>query len=139
MKTISIFIIAIILGSCGTKSKTENKQENTKVETKTETKAEALATDFTAESFTDLWWNNPSDALEKYTNTEVTISGVLARDGQTDNVYFQGSKDSKLFVLCKAASGSDFSTFKKDELIKLKGVSTGMTMSVNLKECSLVK
>ena len=139
MKTITILIIAVILGSCGTKSKTENKEENTKVETKTETKAEVLVTDFTAESFTDLWWNNPSDALEKYTNTEVTISGVLARDGQTDNVYFQGSKDSKLFVLCKAAAGSDFSSFKKDELIKLKGVCIGMSMSVNLNECALVK
>ena len=139
MKTITILIIAVILGSCGTKSKTENKEENTKVETITENNVEAKITDFTAESFTDLWWNNPSDALEKYTNTEVTISGVLARDGQTDHLYFQGSKDSKLFVLCKAAAGSDFLSFKKDELIKLKGVSIGMSMSVNLNECALVK
>jgi len=126
MKTITILIIAVILGSCGTKSKTENN-------------VEAKITDFTAESFTDLWWNNPSDALEKYANTEVTISGMLARDGQKDNLYFQGSKDSKLFVLCKAAAGSDFSSFKKDELIKLKGVCTGMSMSVNLNECVIVK
>lgn len=137
MKVIKFLIVAVIIAACNGKAKPES-NESSSITNVTETNSENLTNEFTAESFTDIWWNSPTEAIEKYSDKGVMLTGVLARDGQTDNVYLQGSNDSKLFIACEAASGNDFSSYKKDEIVKIKGVCKGMSMSVNLKQCVVV-
>ncbi len=93
---------------------------------------------FTAKAFTDLCWNNPNDAMNEFLGKEVIIEGILSRDGEKDNVYLQGSKDSRLDIFCKSTDENDFLDYDMNDAIKVKGICVGMHMNIELNDCVII-